>query len=211
MKNKKMAIGIMLLLFAISGICNIINVSAPPPSPPLELPPLSYLYYGGFDVDYRDELEISVSSTGTVNVYIMEKYQFDLLVDSGGLIWDYIKRWQDITYLEYKYTIPYDDEYYVVIYNKNVLFGRTVEVNIRRIPYFDIIPVIAILMFLTGAIIGSVVIVISVKKHKKKKREAEPQYQEVIKSKSFYCSNCGAENIDITSDYCSKCGSKINR
>ena len=43
-----------------------------------------------------------------------------------------------------------------------------------------------------------------------KKRKAEIiQVQEVIKSKSFYCSNCGAENIDITRDYCSKCGSKI--
>jgi len=203
MKNKKIVCGTILLLFAISGICNVISVYAPPPVPPLELPPLSYLYYD-FDVDYRDELEISVSSTGTVNVYIMEKYQFDLLVDSGGLTWDYIKRWQDLTYLEYTYTIPYDDEYYVVIYNKNVLFGRTVEVDIKVIPYFDIKPIVALIITI-GVITGLVVSIVLVIKHKKKKREI----QEVIKPKSFYCSNCGAEYIDITSDFCSKCGSKI--
>ncbi len=208
MKNKKITCGTILLLFAISGICNVTNVSAEE----FELPPLSY-YASGLDLERNDKLEINIVSSGTVNVYIMDYVDYAVMVSSGGLIWDYIKRWQDITYLEYTFTLDVyaDGLYYVVIYNKNVLFGRTVEVNIRRIPYFDIIPVIAILMFLTGAIIGSVVIVISVKKHKKKKREAEPQYQEVIKSKSFYCSNCGAENIDITSDYCSNCGSKIKR
>ena len=206
MKDKKMAIGTILLLFAISGICNIVSVSAEE----FELPPL-YYYAFGFDLERNDELEIYVDSSGTVNIYIMTDVDYAILVSSGGLIWNYIKRWQDITYLEYTFTLDIyaDGLYYVVIYNKNVLFGRTVEVNIRRIPYFDIIPVIAILMILTGVIIGSVVIAISVKKHKKKKRESEPQYQEVIKQKSFYCSNCGAENIDITSDYCSKCGSKI--
>jgi len=207
MKNKKMAIGIMLLLFAISGLCNIVSVSAEE----FELPPLSYSAFG-LDLVRNDKLEIDVDSSGTVNVYIMDYVDYADLVSSGGLIWHYIKRWQDITYLEYTFTLDIyaDGLYYVVIYNKNVFFGRTLEVNIRRIPYFDIIPVIAILMILAGVIIGSVVIVISVKKHKKK-REAEIQVQEVIKSKSFYCSNCGAENIDITSDYCSKCGSKIKR
>jgi len=106
----------------------------------------------------------------------MEKYQFDLLVDSGGLTWDYIKRWQDLTYLEYTYTIPYDDEYYVVIYNKNVLFGRTVEVDIKVIPYFDIKPIVALIITI-GVITGLVVSIVLVIKHKKKKREI----QEVIK------------------------------
>ena len=74
---------------------------------------------------------------------------------------------------------------------------------------------------MTTIIIGVVIGIISVGviagiavhyKNKKKKREAEIiQVQEVIKSKSFYCSYCGAENIDITSDFCSKCGSKIKR
>lgn len=205
MKNKKIAIGTMLLLFAISGICNIISVSAEE----VELPPLSYLYYG-FDVDYRDELDILISSTGTVNVYIMEEYQFDLLVDSGGLILDYIKRWQDITYLEYTYTIPVDNLYYVVIYNKNVLYGRTVEIDIKVNLYFDIKPVVAIIISIGVIVVGIILTIILVKRSKRKKREAGIiQVQE--NAKTFYCSNYGSANIDVTSDYCSKCGYKVNR
>ena len=204
MKNKKMVFGTMLLLFAISGICNIISVSAEE----FELPPLSYRVYTFYDVNNQDELEIYVSSSGTVNVYVMDEHQLDVLDVSGGLIWMYLKRWKDITHLEYTYTIPYDDEYYVVIYNKNVLFGRTVEVDIEVIPYFDITPVV-ILIILIGVITGLLVSIVLVKRSKREKREVGTQVQEVIKPKSFYCSNCGAENIDITSDYCSKCGSKI--
>lgn len=211
MKNNKKILVTILLLFAISGICNVISIYAPPPVPPLELPPLSYLYYGGFDVDYRDELEIYVSSSGTVNVYIMEKYQFDLLVDSGGLTWDYIKRWQDLTYLEYVYTIPVDDLYYVVIYNKNVLFGRTVVVDIEVILYVKPIFIGLIIAGLAGLVVSIVLPIVLVKRKKKKKREAETQVQEVIKPKSFYCSECGAENIDITRIFCSNCGSKIKK
>lgn len=206
MKNKKMAIGMMLLLFAISGICNVTNVSAEE----FELPPLNYMAYNK-ELNYRDELEIYVSSSGTVNVYIMDKSQYDLLVDSGGLTWDYIKRWQDITLLEQVYTIPYDDEYHVVIYNKNVLFGRTVEVELKIIYYVKPIFIGFIIAGLAGLVLGIVLCIILVKRHKRKKRESEPQYQEVIKPKSFYCPNCGAENIDVTSDYCSNCGRKIKR
>ena len=206
MKDKKMAIGTILLLFAISGICNIVSVSAEE----FELPPLHYMAYNK-ELNYRDELEIYVSSSGTVNVYIMDKTQYDLLVDSGGLTWDYIKRWQDITLLEQVYTIPYDDEYYVVIYNKNVLFGRTVEVELKIIYYIKPIFIGFIIAGLAGLVLGIVLCIVLVKRHKRKKREAEIQVQEVIKPKLFYCSNCGAENIDITSDYCSKCGSKIKR
>ena len=209
MKNRKIVCGTILLLFAISGICNVISVYAPAPAPPVELLPLSYLYYD-FDVDYRDKLEISISSNGTVNVYIMEKYQFDLLVDSGGLIWDYIKRWQDVLFLDYTYTIPYTDEFYVVIYNKDVLFRRTVEGDVNVVLYVKPIFVVLLVAGLIGLVLGIVLPIVLVKRHKREKGEAEIiQVQEVIKPKSFYCSNCGAENIDITSDYCSKCGSKI--
>ena len=210
MKNKKMVIGTILLLFVISGLCNVISVYAPAPAPPVELPPLSYLYYD-FDVDYRDKLEISISSNGTVNVYIMEKYQFDLLVDSGGLIWDYIKRWQDVLFLDYTYTIPYTDEYYVVIYNKNVLFGRTVEVELKIIYYVKPIFIGFIIAGLAGLVVSIVLPIVLVKRSKRKKREAGTQYQEMLKPKSWYCSKCGAENTDMTRDYCSKCGSKIKR
>ena len=205
MKNKKTVLGTILILFAISGLCNVINVSAEE----VELPPLSY-YTHGLDLEYRDELKIYVSSSGTVNIYIMDHVQYAELVSSDGLTWHYIKRWQDMTLLEYTYTLTVyaDGLFYVVIYNKNALFGRIVEVDIERIPYFDIRPIVA-LIITVGVIVGLVVSIILVKKYKKKKREVETQVQEVIKPKSFYCSNCGAENIDITSDYCSKCGSKI--
>ena len=208
MKNKKITCGTILLLFAISGICNVTNVSAEE----FELPPLSY-YASGLDLERNDKLEINIVSSGTVNVYIMDYVDYAVMVSSGGLIWDYIKRWQDITYLEYTFTLDVyaDGLYYVVIYNKNVLFGRTVEVELKIIYYVKPIFIGFIIAGLAGLVLGIVLCIVLVKRHKRKKREAEIQVQEVIKSKSFYCSNCGAENIDITSDYCSKCGSKIKR
>lgn len=199
-KHKKIICGTILLLFAISGLCNVINVSAEE----VDLPPLTYLYYS-FDLDYRDELEIYVSSSGTVNVYIMEEYQFDLLVDSGGLIWDYIKRWQDITYLEYVYTIPVDEWYYVVIYNKNVLFGRTVDIEVKRIPYFDIRPIIALIIAASVIVAGIVLVILLKKRSKKKKREVEKPIHNL---NPVYCAECGAKITDITNNYCSNCGNK---
>lgn len=97
----------------------------------------------------------------------------------------------------------------MVIYNKNVLFGRTVVVDIEVILYVKPIFVGFIIAGLAGLVLGIVLLVVLVKRSKRKKREAETQYQEVIKPKSWYCSNCGAENTDMTRDYCSKCGSKI--
>ena len=209
MKDKKMAIGTILLLFAISGLCNVINVSAEE----VELPPSSYYAYG-LDLEWNDKLEIYVDSSGTVNVYIMDYVDYADMVSSGGLTWRYIKRWQDITYLEYTFdfgTLYAQGLYYVVVYNKNVLFGRTVEIEVRRIPYFDIGPIIALIIAI-GVISGiTVLTVLLVKRSKKKKREAGTQYQEVIKPKSFFCPNCGAENTDMAREYCSNCGSKIKR
>ncbi len=208
MKNKKMIVGTILLLFAISGICNIVSVSAEE----FELPPLSYSAFG-LDLVRNDKLEIDVDSSGTVNIYIMTDVDYAILVSSGGLIWNYIKRWQDITYLEYTFTLDIyaDGLYYVVVYNKNVLFGRTVEIEVRRIPYFDIRPIIALIIAI-GVISGiTVLTVLLVKRSKKKKREAGTQYQEVIKPKSFFCPNCGAENTDMAREYCSNCGSKVKR
>lgn len=73
----------------------------------------------------------------------------------------------------------------------------------------DIRPIVTLII--VGIIFGviSTILIIVLVKRKKKKREAG--IQEVIKSKDYYCSNCGYANIDITSDYCSKCGSKIIR
>ena len=45
MKNKKMLFGIIVLLFAITGICNIPSVYS---AETIEIPPLSYVsYYSG--------------------------------------------------------------------------------------------------------------------------------------------------------------------
>lgn len=204
MKNKKMLFTIVLL-FAIIGICNIISVSADS----FELRPLHYRVYGS-ELDYKDEIEIYVSSSGTVNVNIMNEYQYNYLIGSGGLIWNYLLRWKDITYLEYTYTIPVDGTYYVIIYNKNLLYTRVVDVD-KKINYYWIKGIVGILVTV-GVIAGlfSIVLtIILVNKHKKKKREAGIQHQEVIKPKSWYCSECGAKVSDKERMFCSNCGSKI--
>ncbi len=43
MKNKKIVFGTIVLLFTLIGICSISNVSA---ADTIEIPPLSYAYYG---------------------------------------------------------------------------------------------------------------------------------------------------------------------
>jgi len=93
-----------------------------------------------------------------------------------------------------------------------VIFRRTVEGDVNVVLYVKPIFVVLLVAGLIGLVLGIVLPIVLVKRHKREKGEAEIiQVQEVIKPKSFYCSNCGAENIDITSDYCSKCGSKIKR
>jgi len=111
---------------------------------------------------------------------------------------------------EYTYTIPVDGTYYVIIYNKNLLYTRVVDVDIK-INYYWIKGIVGILVTV-GVIAGlfSIVLtIILVNKHKKKKREAGIQHQEVIKPKSWYCSECGAKVSDKERMFCSNCGSKI--
>ena len=67
MKNKKMLFGAMLLLFVLTGVCSISNVSADT----VNIPPLSYVYYRTNTLEYRDEVNLYVSSSGTINVYII--------------------------------------------------------------------------------------------------------------------------------------------
>ncbi len=203
-KNKKKILTTILLLFAISGLCNIVNVSADT----VNLPPLYYLTRGR-ELKSQEGLKIFVSSSGAINVYIMDSSQYEHLKAFGGLSWLYLKRWKDISHLEYTYTVPYDDVFYVIVYNTNILYGRTVEVNIEVIPYFNV-GIVGILLFSIGAIMGLVVIVASASRYKRKKKEAEIiQVQEGVKPKTSFCSNCGAESIGITSEYCPKCGSKV--
>lgn len=132
MKNKKMLLGTALLLFVLIGFCNVINVSAEQ----IEMPPTSW-FSQGFVVDYQDELEIFVSSSGAINVYVMNQEQLDTLIDSDGLTWNYIKRWKDITHLEHTYIVQIDGVYHVVIYNKNLVYSRIVDYQITVNYYYE--------------------------------------------------------------------------
>ncbi len=214
MKNKKIICGTILLLFAISGICNIVSVSAFTDT--IYIPSSSYAYYSLGYLDVGDQILITeIDSDGGIDVYIMTEDQFDTFKDSGFISSE--KMWQDIVLLSGWLFQVYEsgDYYYIVLVNDALLTGRTVDVDISIDRYtpdpIDIRPIVA-LIITVGVILGCIVlVVILTTRSKRKKREAGTQYQEVIKSKSFFCPNCGAENIDVTSDYCSKCGSRIIR
>ena len=220
MENKKIMIGTILLLFVISGICNVISVSAGE----VELSPLSYSYVS-YTLEYRDELKLSVSSSGVINTYIMNEEQIDTLTDSGGLTWNYLKRWKDMTYLDYTYTIPADGMYSIVLYNKDIFYGRTVDFEIAIDYYYEpidpfdpydeptenifwnllifvIIPIVAIILVIT-------VPIIIIRRHKKKTPKETIIIQERRVPKNIYCPECGAEILDRERMFCSKCGSKI--
>lgn len=219
MKNKKIACGTMLLLFVISGICSITNVSAGE----IELSPLSYSYTS-YTLEYRDELKLSICSSGIINTYIMNEKQFDVLTDSGGLTWNYIIRWKDMTYLEYTYAIPADGVYYVVLYNKDIFYGRTVDVQITIDYYYEpidpynpyepsqidyfwvllffvVIPIVAIVLVIT-------VPIILIRRHKKKTPKEVAIVQERTTPKGMlYCNECGAL-ISNKRKFCSNCGTE---
>ncbi len=215
-KNKKKILTTILLLFAISGLCNIINVSAFTDT--IYIPSSSYVYYSLGYLDIGDKFLINeIDSNGGIDVLIMTEDQF-YLFDGYSYTCEY--SWENIVYLSGWEFIVYEsgDNCYIILWNRALLTGRDVYVDIS-IDYYepytdtppDIRPIIALIVTI-GVISGiSVLTILLVIKNKKKKREVETQVQEVIKPKSFYCSNCGAENIDITNDYCSKCGSKIIR
>lgn len=220
MKNKKMLFGTALLLFVLIGICNVTNVSADQ----IEIPPTSW-FSQGFDVDCKDELEIFVSSSKAINIYVMNQEQLDTLIDSGGLTWNYIKRWKDMTYLEYTYVIQIDGVYHVVIYNKNLIYSRIVDyqitVNYYYEPYEPYEPdndhinwnlinnmiFIAIPIVLIG--IAIIVVVVLVKKHKRKALKEVAIVQERATPKDMlYCNECGAVVLGKR-EYCSNCGTEI--
>ncbi len=128
MKNKKMAIGTMLLLFAISGICNMSTISNAWIGV-FYLDPSHYKYY---DLGYLHEGSIihinEISADKIITAYIMNDEDFD---EIGGFTWDYIIRWQDKTLISnYHYYITTYDKYYIVIRNVDIFDGRSGSVNI---------------------------------------------------------------------------------
>ena len=218
MKNKKMVLRTALLLFAIIGICNVINVSADQ----IEIPPISW-FSQGFDVDCKDELEIYVSSSKAINVYVMNQEQLDTLIDSNGLTWDYIKRWKDMTYLEYTYVIQINGMYHVVIYNKNLVYSRIVDYQIT-VNYYDpyepyepddpdettdIPKNVFLFVIIPIAIIGVVVMGCTIFKiFKKAPKEVVIVQEREVPKAVLYCPECGTVVSD-KKEYCSNCGSKI--
>lgn len=168
MKNKKITFGI-ILLFVITGICNISNVSA---VETIEIPPLSYYYYHMGYLENRDTIVINDINpeSGGINVYIMNERQFDRLQDTGYFSSE--KMWEDIAQMSgWSIEITDDDYYYIVLYNDDILFSRTVVVDIEILYHsptksddnnwnllFIILPVIA----------GVVIVVVLVRRHKRK-------------------------------------------
>ncbi len=127
MKNKKITIGTILLLFAISGFCNITISNAW--TDEFNLNPLSHGYY---DLGYLHVGSIihmnEISADRIIDTYIMNDEDFDNI----GISWDYIIRWEDMTYLSnYDYDVTVYDRYYIVFRNKGILFSRTVQVDIN--------------------------------------------------------------------------------
>ncbi len=129
MKNKKMIFGTIILLFVMIGISNTPNVSA---EETIEIPPLSYYYYHmGYleNGDYIRIININPESGG-INVYIMNDRQFSRLQDTGYFSSE--KMWEDIAQISgWSIEITDDDYYYVVLYNDDILFSRTVVVDIE--------------------------------------------------------------------------------
>lgn len=208
MKNKKMVFGTMLLLFVLIGICNVINVSADE----IEIFPSSY-YAKGFDVSSQDTLEIYVSSSGVINVYVMDENQYNLLKDSGS-IWGYYVEWDYTTYLDTTYIIRAGGVYYVVLYNEDMSYGRTVDLQIT-VDYYSnyfLIRIINVFFFVIIPIaIAIIVAVILVKKYKKKSQKDPIIVQEKGIPKVIYCSECGVEILDKTKEFCPQCGAKITK
>ncbi len=224
MKNRKMVFGTILLLFVLTGICSIQNVVADSWTD-VEISHSSYVYVGTYTLEYKDELNLYVSSSGDINVYIMDANQFSILQDSLGTVWEYHMRWKDITYLDYTFIIQQDGAYYVVLYNKNLIYKRIVDFSINIDYYYEpidpvdpidtptenylwnlllfiVIPIVAIILVI-------VVPIIIIKRHKKKTPKEIVIIQEKEIPIKIYCSECGTEILDKTRKFCSKCGTEI--
>ena len=211
MKNKKTIFGTILLLFVISGICNIINVSAFTDT--TYIPSYSYVSYPMGYLEHGDQILINeIDSDGGIDVYIMIQWQFDEFQDHGVYYCE--RMWKDTIYLGgWRIDINTDENYYVVLVNKDLLMGRYVDVDLAVYEYIDdTSPDISQIMALItiGVISGIIVLtILLIIRSRKESREIGIQPQEVIKPKTLFCSNCGAENKDTTSDYCPKCRSKV--
>jgi len=221
MKNKKILFGSIILLFAITGISSIPNVSS---AETIEIPPLSYIYYSMGYLEYRDEIvinriEVIGGALDTINVYIMNTEQINTLLDSGGTIWIYLRRWQNTQYMSgWSIDITEDGYYYVVLYNKDLLSGRTVYVDIGVRYYTPPVKsdnftlgwlVFIISVMIIGGIIAIPIVLVRRRKRKVLIEDIKPEVQEKQNPKTIYCTECGAEILDKSRKFCTVCGTKI--
>jgi len=213
-----MVFGMIVFLFAITGIYSIQNVSAVEDT--IYIPPLSYMAYNMGYLENGDEILINeIDSSGLINVYIMRQSAFDEYQASGYIL--YLKKWGNIYYLfGWSFDITGSgDNYYVVLVNNAWFTGKTVYVDIS-VSYWQSAPVkdwtffAWLLAIAIPAIISIVIITIVVRNHKRKKLkeliEQEVKKQEVqAKQPIRYCHECGAI-LDLSKSFCSGCGTKIN-
>lgn len=142
MKNKKMLFGTILLLFALIGICNILNVSA------IEDPEYSETIIAGHAFEVveifnsgeviRIEYEIS-GGAEILHLYIRNS--------NGDVIYDY----GDIEAYGLRFFyVPYNDHFRIIFKNNALLTSRHLELNVDVVKSFTITSPIYSETFLSG-------------------------------------------------------------
>ena len=124
------------------------------------------------------------------NFYTEGWFEIEILSDSGTIViilmngdYSYMRN----GYIEYTITNPKAE-------------AREREELMRTIIIGVVVVAIISVIVITGFIVYS----------KKKNRRIEELEQKVSEApKNLYCTNCGAEKIDLTHAYCTTCGSKI--
>lgn len=131
MKNKKIACGTILLLFAISGLCSVIDVSADSHN----LSPRGYVGYSEY-CNYGDTIDYEITSDRNINIYIMNDEQLELYLAGSELAPEYfLVQILSVSYIHYTYFIDGNDgNYCVLITNPSYTNEANIVVLIRTIP-----------------------------------------------------------------------------
>jgi len=125
MKNKKVLFGIIIFLFAITGICSIQNVSAVGHT----LSPRSYIGYSEY-CNLGDTIDYEITSDIGVNVYIMTDNQIDLYLSGSELEPEYfLLRFLNMLYIHRSYLVDWiDGIYWVLITNPS--YDNTANIDV---------------------------------------------------------------------------------
>ena len=137
MKNRKILFGTIILLFAITGICNISNVFAiDNPDYTETIPPGTYLELG-IDVNKGDELRIEyeVISGGDKDV------DFYIKDSDGNKVLDWGRV---VGYGLCYFDAPYDDYFRVIFSNTfSIITSKVIEINLDIVAYGKSITIIS--------------------------------------------------------------------